>query len=675
MMARRYIGKCSGMAVSYQAVWVAVDGQTMDEEWHMKLASVLGVAVVSGVLGMLAGGASARQEGSAGVRAPAVTTADLAEKLKALPAGPRLFIGAGGEDAIRQKLAADPLLAHVAASVMKHADEVLAESVVERTMRGRRLLFVSRDFLGRMMSLGYAYRMTGEAKYADKARAEMAAVCAFSDFNPSHFLDVGEMTAGLGVGLDWFGGVMSEDEKAAVRKAIVEKGIGPSFVAEGAKEHWWVKGVNNWNQVCHGGLVLGAMAIAREEPELAAKVIARAVEGLPSAMKEYGPDGAYPEGPGYWEYGTTFNVMLLSVLKANLGTDYGLSSTTGFMESSDYFLHATGPSGNWFNYADCGSRSATSASAAAFWFARERGDAALLFNERGALARGLKAGQAPSSAWVRPFNVLMLAWAGGEAGEPADRMPKEKSFVAGGKTPVAFFRTGWDEQATWVGVKAGVTNAPHGQMDIGQFVIDAMGVRWVEDLGMQQYTGLEAAGVDLWNMKQESGRWGIYRLGQESHAIVTVDGEPLAVDGRADFTKTGEDFVVMDTTAIYGGKVEKAERGVKLVAGEKAVRVRDEVTTKQNATIRWAFATRAEVSVIQNTLLLKRDGKQMLVRASRPAGGATDVVWRVAEAMGKQEYDVPNPGVSMVWLEISAGAGVAESLEVEFVPKGDGAAH
>ena len=38
----------------------------------------------------------------------------------------------------------------------------------------------------------------------------------------------------------------------------------------------------------------------------------------------YAPDGGYAEGPGYWAYGTTYLVWLLSSMDSAFGTDYGL---------------------------------------------------------------------------------------------------------------------------------------------------------------------------------------------------------------------------------------------------------------------------------------------------------------------------------------------------------------
>ena len=107
--------------------------------------------------------------------------------------------------------------------------------------------------------------------------------------------------------------------------------------------------------------------------------MARAINPVPLSMHEFSPDGAYPEGPGYWGYGTTYNVMLISALQSTLGTDFGLSQQPGFLATADYYLHVTGPSGYFFNYSDCG-RGGPSVAAAMFWFAAQRQQPYLLWN-------------------------------------------------------------------------------------------------------------------------------------------------------------------------------------------------------------------------------------------------------------------------------------------------------
>ena len=53
---------------------------------------------------------------------------------------------------------------------------------------------------------------------------EMKAVAAFPDWNPSHFLDVAEMTNALAIGYDWLYDDLTPTDRATIRAAIVEAG-------------------------------------------------------------------------------------------------------------------------------------------------------------------------------------------------------------------------------------------------------------------------------------------------------------------------------------------------------------------------------------------------------------------------------------------------------------------
>jgi hypothetical protein len=147
----------------------------------------------------------------------------------------------------------------------------------------------------------------------------------------------------------------------------------------------WERGGNNWNQVCHAGMVAGALALAEDTPERAAEVVSRALAGLPYAMKVYDPDGTYPEGPGYWNYGTTFNVALISMVESALGTDFGLGQPPAFLKTGEFLPQMTGPTRNYFNFSDCGTGAGFSP--AMVWFASRTHRPELLWFEQEFLER------------------------------------------------------------------------------------------------------------------------------------------------------------------------------------------------------------------------------------------------------------------------------------------------
>ena len=176
---------------------------------------------------------------------------------------------------------------------------MLTEPPVEHKLIGPRLLDKSRKALRRISTLAGLYRLDGNKEWAERARKEMLAAAAFPDWNPSHFLDVAEMSTALGLGYDWLYAYLSAEDRATIRTALVEKGLKPGMDVY-KKGGWWTKAKHNWNQVCNGGLTIGALAIADEEPELARAIVTQGRASIPLAMASFAPDGGWAEGPGYW---------------------------------------------------------------------------------------------------------------------------------------------------------------------------------------------------------------------------------------------------------------------------------------------------------------------------------------------------------------------------------------
>jgi len=595
-----------------------------------------------------------------GQHGPSVERAVVAARLAAMPpAHPRLLLDAAGESALKARIAASPVLQQLQADLFAEADRVLATTPVERVLIGRRLLDKSRTALSRVLHLALAWRLSGRSAYLDRANTELRVVAQFSDWNPSHFLDVAEMTTAVAFGYDWLYAGLDEPTRALLRASLVDKGLRASLQTFG-----WTKATNNWNQVCNAGMTVGALAVAESEPALAADMITRAINTVPLSMHEYAPDGAYPEGPGYWGYGTSFNVILIAALESTLKTDFGLAAMPGFLATADYFLHVIGPSGYHVNYSDAG-RGGRGLSPALFWFAARRHEPYLVWNQWPTLVGSGSAGGERGRDRLDPLLMLWLA-----ANHPAPGAPAARSWTGGGPNPVAFHRTGWDRDATFVAFKAGSPSLNHAHMDVGAFVVDALGVRWADDLGMQDYNSLESKGVDLWNRAQTSDRWKVFRIGAASHNILQVDGGPQVVSGKAAFTVTQAGRTVADLSDVYAGQLAAAHRGVALQA-DRTVRVQDEFTTlEQPATVRWAMVTRADVRLgagdTAGTATLEQDGKTLTLRVLEPVGATVEVFSTDPPA----PTDAPNPGTRMVGFRVAAPARTPLRLVVQLEPRG-----
>lgn len=567
---------------------------------------------------------------------------------------PRLFLTREGEATLKQRIAGDPMLRAIQAGLIAEADRELKTAPVQRVLIGRRLLDKSRTALGRVLQLGLAWRLTGNPAYVERARAELVAVANFADWNPSHFLDVAEMTTAVAIGYDWFYPQLDAATRELLRSALLEKGLRPSL-----KANSWTRVTNNWNQVCNAGMTIGALALFETDGALAAELIARAVNTVPLAMHEYAPDGAYPEGPGYWGYGTTFNVLLISALESTLGTDFGLASAPGFLATADYYLHVVGPSGYYFNYSDAG-RGGGSVSPAMFWFAAKRREPYLLWTEWAALDARMK-GTGRSRDRTDPMLLLWIA-----PGQAKPTAPAALSWSAAGPNPVAFHRSAWDRDASFVAIKGGSASLNHAHMDVGAFVMDAAGLRWADDLGMQDYNSLESKGIKLFGRTQDAERWNVFRLGTSSHNVLQVDGQQQRVDGHAPIVLAKPGRTVVNLSDVYAGQLARAHRGVALQS-DRSVRVQDEVTTlSKPARVRWAMVTRADVKIDgPGRATLSQAGKTLTFEVLEPADAKLAIF---PTDPPPNALDARNEGTRMIGFELSPGADSTQRIVVQLVP-------
>ncbi len=570
---------------------------------------------------------------------------------------PRLFLPAGEEEALKAKIEGDAFLRQVYTVMLENADQMLNEPLLERKQIGRRLLDVSRLALLRMLNWGIAYRLTGEVRYAERAEADLLAVAAFSDWNPGHFLDVAEMTAAVGIGYDWFYDSLGAESRAIIRTAIIEKGIEPSY--EG--KPWWVDVHHNWNQVCHAGMVIGSLAIYEDAPDLAAQTIQRALDNIGFSMAAYAPDGNYPEGPTYWGYGTSFNLLLIESLRTVLGSDFGLSQADGFLETADYFLQVAGPSGLFYNYSDAALEPKPSASV--FWFAARAKNPGLLWREMTLLRDSFESGENPfSKDRILP---MLLIWSAPMGDVTA---PNQLSWKGEGRTPVAFHRSSWtDSEAIFLGIKGGTPSQNHAHMDIGGFIMEANGVRWACDLERQDYHELESKGIRPFNKIQ---RWTVFRANNYSHNVLTVDGQLQNYDGFAPITHHESSgampHTIVDLSEVYAGQLAHATRGAGLHSDGYVV-IRDELQALDQATsVRWGMVTYADVTIDnERQATLRQDGQQLNLLIDSPEGAVLEL-YEIEKP--PNDYDAPNPGAKMIGFTAKLAANVAADFTVTLLP-------
>ena len=465
------------------------------------------------------------------------------------PSTPRLILTPENEAVLKAKLKSDPLVQRYYRYLQNDAVELLRKPPARHALVGFRMPVagVTQKTLG---ILSAVYRIDRDPAVLARIDAELRAVCAFPDWNPRHFLDVAQMSVAVALAIDWTGDALPPATVALAKTALIEKALRPSYDETGERMQW-IRGNNNWNSVCHGGMVAAALAVADVDPELAAKTISRALEYLPGSLKEYAPDGAHPEGPSYWRFGTSFSVLAANVLETALGRDFGIAASPGFMASADFRLQTTAPSGESFNFADSDSRSDGETSVLLAWFAARTGDSLYLdrpFFENPTHAERL-AGL--GLVWLSQFTeqkrgTLATAWRGR------------------GTNPLAVFRSAAeDPSGLYLAIKGGSAQISHGNMDAGTFVFELNGVRWVVDPGNQAYEPLNRMGFPLSDYSQASERWSLLTKSNLGHSTVIVNQARFNVTAPAlitEFDPGVTPSATIDLSATLNGEVKSWQR-------------------------------------------------------------------------------------------------------------------
>jgi len=205
---------------------------------------------------------------------------------------------------------------------------------------------------------------------------------------------------------------------------------------------------------------------------------------------------------------------------------------------------------------------------------------------------------------------------------------------------------------------------------VGSFVMEADGVRWASDFGMQDYNSLEERGLDLWNMSQNSERWQVFRYNNFVHNTLTINNEFHRVDGKADINSFSDnpDFInaTSNISSIFEGQLKSCVRGIGIIKKSYVV-VRDEIETlNKPATIRWTMLTTADVRITgKNTIELKKEGKKLTLKVAEPA----NIKLKTWSTKSPNDYDAPNPGSILIGFETDVPENTHTALSVLLIPQ------
>jgi hypothetical protein len=564
---------------------------------------------------------------------------------------PRLFVVPGEWEALTKRLNSDSLGKKAFGKLLDLANESINEPVLNsKEDAGGRILNQARLSQFVILVNAMAYCLDKNPAYLQRAKKEMHAIAALNDWNSKHFLDTSELCLAMAVGFDWLYNELSPEEINIFSGALLEKGLGPAqevyangFINAKPKEKklWWTTSNSNWNQVCHTGQVAAALVLADTQPQATKEVIKAAAEYLKIPLGSYAPQGAYPEGPGYWDYGTTYQVYAGAMLESSTGNDFGLfNAEPAFANTVMYRLHTQSPSGNFYNYADVSLNWYHGISpAVAFLGSRYQHSVALAFHrDRLEEDLRLKYSELKHNRFF-PFNLMWMATAREVAGD-TDAAPLDAHFS--GDSDIAIFRSKWgDRNAMYVGFKAGKNGVSHGHLDQGSFILDADGVRWSSELGNDYYELPDYFG---------SQRNNYFRCNNRGHSTLLLNNE---LQGGKSATKIvsfhsteNESMAVANLTNAHEGLVQSWLRGV-FVINKSMLLVQDDLEgLKDDVDIVWQMITPAEIQINHDgrSAILNQNGKVLEASIISPA----NAVFMTQAARPEKSIENQNIGFSIL---------------------------
>ncbi|MBO5370653.1 MAG: discoidin domain-containing protein [Clostridia bacterium] len=487
------------------------------------------------------------------------------------------------------------------------------------------ILGISQSARGRIPLLAFIYLMEGDETYAKKAVEQLLAVTSFQDWYPYRGLDTNEMSLAVGIGYDWLYNYMTADQRSAIKKGLIEKGLNTAmedytgkytyFHENGRSRstYWTTLGdaPHNWVWVCNSGAMVGAMSVADEEPELSSKIISYALENWGRALRYLAPDGVWTEGPMYNNWMLLCMANAFSSLENTFGTTFGLMDMPGvteFPRFNNSFISTTAP----FNFGNVEPTYGNTNSTGTFYMASYNGDVEMARLRKYAMDtyEGISIGL-QDFIYAEPEFLV----------ETVPTIKDEVYSIPDGLTMFMFRSNPVSKNS--VNIAATLDNCmTYAQADMGSYIIDAYGTRFAQDIGKANYDG-------VW--------FDQYKNRAEGHNVVVINpdqspGFTVGTLGSMERCENDEDeaYAIFDMSNNYKDYATSAKRGYFLTENRDRIIIQDEITTAEPSEMYWFMHTAEEIEIAPDgkSAIIKGDLKNMHVRMD----SNVDAVFTVMDA-------------------------------------------
>ncbi len=532
----------------------------------------------------------------------------------------------------------------------------------------------------RLQALAFVYNITKDKKYADRAYEEMLEYSKWPNWAGFQaVLITAEMAQGYACCYDWLYDVLTAEQKQTILDILKDLAL-PGFLYnyEGAYTWSFATIDINWNPVCNASALMMATAFADEEPNMAEYLFEKAMESIKLCLEPYAPQGAYPEGVSYWDYGTRYLIYAIDLLE-NAFTDgfeipkeYRYSEAPGLSETADFPIYYDGPAGR-FSYGDCAGGHTNSDTL--YWLANQFNKPHYAWwqndiqQQTGEYLSGYKAMNA--LVWYNPENAYMT-----EGDFTLDKFYSTEELKVNGVS----VRSSWENKtALFAAMQGGYNDANHQHHSLGTFIVDYMGERFIGFTGGANYSVARSYDHnEIYYMRSEAYNTLVanpsmdYSQNPKALAKVVRHGtSENTAFGIMDLRNVFSNVTYTDAQGNTLPNITKAQRGLMLTDNRSRIVVQDEVEIAQPTDFYWFANTKATITFTQDAkcALLDLNGVKMLARivsAPQDASFVTMASRSVVEGVAVSTAEVPKLAIYL--------PKQAENftIAVEFIPLGAG---
>lgn len=482
-----------------------------------------------------------------------------------------------------------------------------------------RTLSTANEMMARFLTWGYAYNITGDKFYADRAYTEIIAASKFPDINTSHIIDAGTYVMAFAIAYDWFYEAFTPTQRENARALCMDKGLkvlaggiygGITSTSSGSNMFGSFRWGTNYNSIVVGGTLNAAVALLDTDEDYCLDIIKNCLRGYEYSLAELMPNGGWNESPSYWNYAMEFSNFGFATLDTAFGTDYGMTDAMGVSDSLRFAMANYGADG-LYNYHDSGASKNNSSDG--FMYMSKKFGIKEAFDMR--IYDITDGGTVPSILDAIYYDSRVF-------GTSSDKIPPV-NYIEGAELFTVRDTYKRSDSKFYFGTHFGTTSGYHQHYDCGSFVLDIDGTRFAEDLGPENYNLQNELGytdTDLYRKRAEGHNVFVFNPSKYVKTAEQLKGKfvPVATHGYDDSSA----YVTADLSDVYAD-VGDMNIGYHVDRVAQSVTMNSEFVPIEDGTeVYWFMHTKADIETAGNTAVLTRLGKKIKLEFETNAADA-----------------------------------------------------